>query len=95
MVTDWEKKETKTAINQGKVIIGKWNAILPGTRTQQSKPDQEKKVKTKKEKKADRSSEECDARTSERLQEEQQLKFVHGLQKTSRYLYSFPGVISH
>ena len=63
------KRKTKTtAINQGK---SKWNACVPGTRTQQNKPDQKnKKTKNLRGKKADRSSEECDARRSERLQEE-------------------------
>ena len=49
-----------------------WNSSVPGTRTQQNKPDHKnnKNKNKKRKKKADRSSGQFDARISERLQEE-------------------------
>ena len=72
MVTDCEtlRQKTKTtAINQGEA-----SEILAYLVREhgKNKPDQKnKKNNNEKNKKADRSSEECDARRSERLQEEQ------------------------
>ena len=61
------QRETKTTtINQGNAGEMLAYASVLGTRTPKNKPDQTEKKNNLKTKKADRSSEECDAR-SERL----------------------------